>query len=121
MVSMGRGIISLPCDNVKKRTTGLFHFVALAFLLAGCEQPNQGDAPEFPGHRVFLNGGVCTINGAHIHDQNDLLGSIEVGKKADLIVLDRNLFEVLAQQINEAKVLMTLFDGEVVFQQPSDT
>ncbi len=25
------------------------------------------------------------------------------------------------QQINEAKVLMTLFDGEVVFQQPSDT
>ena len=62
-----------------------------------------------------------TINGAYIHDQDDLLGSIKVGKKADLIVLDRNLFEVPAQQINEAKVLMTLFDGEVVFQQPSDT
>ena len=121
MVSMGRGIISLPRDNVKKRTTGLFHFVALAFLLAGCEQPNQGDAPEFPAHHVFLNGGVYTINGAYIHDQDDLLGSIEVGKKAALIVLDRNLFEVPAQQINEAKVLMTLFDGEVVFQQPSAT
>ena len=62
MVSMGRGIISLPRDNVKKRTTGLFHFVALAFLLAGCEQPNQGDAPEFPAHHVFLNGGVYTVN-----------------------------------------------------------
>ncbi len=33
MVSMGRGIISLPRDNVKKRTTGLSHFVVLALLL----------------------------------------------------------------------------------------
>ena len=83
MVSMGRGIISLPRDNVKKRTTGLFHFVALAFLLAGCEQPNQGDAPEFSSHHVFLNGGVYTINGAYIHDQDDLLGSIEVEVLSD--------------------------------------
>ncbi len=62
-----------------------------------------------------------TINGAYIHKQDDLVGSIEVGKKADLIVLDRNLFDLPAHQINEAKVLMTLFDGTVVYQQPSAT
>ncbi len=62
MVSIGRGIISLPRDNVMKRSTGLFHFVVLAFLLAGCEQPNQGDAAEIPAHHVFLNGGVYTVN-----------------------------------------------------------
>ena len=62
-----------------------------------------------------------TINGAYIHDQDDLVGSIKVGKKADLIVLDRNLFEVPTHQINEAKVLMTLFDGEVVYQRPGDS
>lgn len=62
-----------------------------------------------------------TINGAYIHDQDDLVGSIEVGKKADLIVLDRNLFEVPVHQINEAKVLMTLFNGAVVYQQPGDS
>ena len=62
-----------------------------------------------------------TINGAYIHNQDDLVGSIEGGKKADLIVLDRNLFDLPAQQINEAKVLVTLFDGTVVYQQPGDT
>ena len=61
MVSMGRGIISLPRDNVKKRTTGLFHFVALAFLLAGCEQPNQGDTTVSSADVIFLHGGVYTV------------------------------------------------------------
>ena len=41
-------------------------------------------------------------------------GSVEVGKRADLIVLDRNLFEIPVQEINEVQVELTLFDGEVV-------
>ncbi len=56
-----------------------------------------------------------TINGAYLMRQEDRLGSIEVGKRADLIVLDRNLFEALPTEINEARVLSTLFDGEDVF------
>jgi len=47
---------------------------------------------------------------------DDRQGSIEVGKRADIIVLDRNLFEIPVYEINEAQVLMTLFDGEVVYQ-----
>ena len=57
-----------------------------------------------------------TINGAYMMELEDQQGSIEVGKRADLIVLDRNLFEVPVYEINEAQVLMTLFDGEVVYQ-----
>ncbi|MEJ2025335.1 MAG: amidohydrolase family protein, partial [Deltaproteobacteria bacterium] len=40
--------------------------------------------------------------------------SIEVGKKADLVVLEKNLFEIPASEIASAGVLMTLFEGQTV-------
>lgn len=57
-----------------------------------------------------------TINGAYQMGLETEQGSIEVGKRADLIVLDRNLFELPASEINEAKVTMTLFDGRTVYE-----
>ena len=57
-----------------------------------------------------------TINGAYLMRQEEIVGSIEVGKSADLIVLDRNLFEIPAEEINEALIELTLFDGEVVYE-----
>jgi predicted amidohydrolase YtcJ len=55
-----------------------------------------------------------TIHGAWLMRQEERAGSIEIGKRADLIVLDRNLFEIPPTEINEAKVLLTLFDGREV-------
>ena len=43
------------------------------------------------------------------------VGSIEVGKQADLIVLDKNLFEIPPKEINESRVLATIFNGDIVF------
>ena len=57
-----------------------------------------------------------TINGAFLMQQEDITGSIEVGKFADLVVLEENLFEVKSSQIGEVKVLMTMFDGEIIYQ-----
>ena len=45
-------------------------------------------------------------------------GSIEVGKLADLVVLDRNLFEHPADEIAEARALLTLVDGRKVHEAP---
>ncbi|MFL0364502.1 amidohydrolase [Pseudobacillus sp. 179-B 2D1 NHS] len=59
------------------------------------------------------------INGAHLIFQEDERGSIEVGKKADLVVLDKNLFEIPVTTIGEAKVLLTLFEGKEVFRHPT--
>jgi predicted amidohydrolase YtcJ len=59
-----------------------------------------------------------TINGAYLMRLEDKQGSIEVGKRADLVVLDKNLFELPASEINEAVVLMTIFDGDTVYQRP---
>jgi predicted amidohydrolase YtcJ len=56
-----------------------------------------------------------TINGAYVNFQETETGSIEVGKAGDLIVLDRNLFEIPRHEIHLAKVLLTLLDGKEVF------
>jgi predicted amidohydrolase YtcJ len=55
-----------------------------------------------------------TINAAHQLHQEELTGSIEVGKAGDLVVLDRNLFDSPPREISETRVLMTVLDGEVI-------
>ena len=56
-----------------------------------------------------------TINSAYqLHRERDL-GSIEVGKQADLIVLSQNLFEIPTEQISGTRVLMTMLGGKVVY------
>ncbi len=59
-----------------------------------------------------------TIHGAYADFQEHLTGSLTVGKSADLIVLDRNLFAIPATDISQARVLLTLFEGRPVFCDP---
>jgi hypothetical protein len=58
---------------------------------------------------------IYTINGARALKLDDVTGSIEVGKSADLIVLDRNLFEIPADDVGETEVQMTFFEGRLIF------
>jgi hypothetical protein len=44
------------------------------------------------------------------------LGSITPGKLADLIVLDRDIFAVEPMEIAQAQVMVTVFDGRVVYE-----
>ena len=57
-----------------------------------------------------------TINAAYVMRQENIVGSIEIGKEADLIVLDRNIFEIPAAQIGQTKVDLTYLQGEVVYE-----
>lgn len=54
-----------------------------------------------------------TLGAAYQIRLDGICGSIEVGKRADLIVLDRDLFAIDANMIHEAEVLLTLMDGIV--------
>jgi len=56
-----------------------------------------------------------TINSAYVNFLDEKVGSIEVGKQADLVILDRNLFAIPTSEINEAKVVATLFEGRLVY------
>lgn len=60
-----------------------------------------------------------TINGAYLNFQEKETGSLEVGKAADVVVLDRNLFEIPPHEIHQANVLLTLLDGKTVYVDPS--
>jgi predicted amidohydrolase YtcJ len=56
-----------------------------------------------------------TYNGAYTNFLENEIGSIEVGKQADIIVLDQNLFEIPVTEIAKTKVLLTLVGGKEVF------
>jgi len=58
---------------------------------------------------------ILTIHGAHAVGQEKRTGSIEVGKEADLIVLDQDLFKVPANQIVKTRVMRTVLRGKTVF------
>jgi len=78
------------------------------------ENPDSG--PLLPGEAVTLEQAVraYTIDVAWVNRMDDAIGSIAVGKQADLVVLDRNIFEIPAEQIGTTKVLLTLFGGKPV-------
>jgi len=56
-----------------------------------------------------------TLNSAYVNFLDHRVGSVEVGKQADLVILDRNLFAIPTSEINEAKVIATLFEGRLVY------
>jgi predicted amidohydrolase YtcJ len=60
-----------------------------------------------------------TIGGAYVNFQEKKTGSIEAGKAADLIILDRNIFDVAAHEIHQAKVLATVFEGKIIYRAPA--
>ncbi|WP_296707324.1 amidohydrolase [Rhodoblastus sp.] len=58
-----------------------------------------------------------TLAAAHQVRMEREVGSIKVGKLADLVVLEKNLFEVAPQDIHKTKVLMTVMNGKFVHEQ----
>ncbi|MDH3519400.1 MAG: amidohydrolase family protein [Myxococcales bacterium] len=74
-------------------------------------------APFLPEERIDLRDAIAafTINAAYVSFQDDRTGSIEPGKLADLVVLDRNLFAIDPNEISEARVLLTLLGGKPVY------
>ena len=59
---------------------------------------------------------IYTRNGARALRLDVHAGSIEVGKLADFIVLDRDLFKVPVTDVGDTQVLETWFEGRLVYQ-----
>src|SRR5262245_13425479 len=77
-------------------------------------------APWLPNETISLMDVVAayTINGAYALHQEKETGSVEVGKLADLVVLDRNLFQESPDSLSRARVLRTFVEGEEVYTAP---
>jgi predicted amidohydrolase YtcJ len=82
-------------------------------------EEKRNSTPLLPDENVNVADAIAsyTINGAYVNHQNKTTGSLEVGKLADIVVLDKNLFDVEPVRISETKVLLTFMDGKLVFGQ----
>lgn len=56
-----------------------------------------------------------TVGSAYGVSREDELGTLEAGKLADVIIVDRNLFAVSPKEIRDAKVEMTIMDGKIIY------
>ncbi len=85
--------------------------------------PGETDPNEIlgPDERISLEDMIAgyTINGAYANFVENETGSIEVGKKADMVVLDRNLFDIPEAEIADTNVLMTVFEGKSIYRDKS--
>lgn len=84
------------------------------------QDPGDPDAPVQPrmSERLDIDTLIrgYTIDAAYQLHMEDTIGSLEAGKLADLVVLDRNLFETGPYEIHETQVEMTLLGGVVVYE-----
>jgi predicted amidohydrolase YtcJ len=86
-----------------------------------CDPAAAECTPWLPRERVPLETMIAayTIVGARLAFDEHITGSITVGKAADLIVLDRDLFTIPPGQIANARVLLTLLDGHELYRNAS--
>lgn len=56
-----------------------------------------------------------TLNGAYVMRQEDRVGSLEIGKLADFVVLDKDVFSISSNQIHTTKIVLTIFNGKEIY------
>ena len=86
-------------------------------VLVTRKNPYEKNADEPLGDTISLEDGirVMTQGGAYSMRKENQLGSIEKGKAADMVVLNRNLFEIDPNSIIDTKVVYTIFAGKIVY------
>jgi predicted amidohydrolase YtcJ len=93
--------------------------IQVAVTRQALDEPRR--PPMVPEEAIDLPTALAgyTIGSAWANDLEKDTGSIEVGKAADLVVVERNLFEVSPLEIAKQKVLLTLLDGQPVYRDPA--
>jgi predicted amidohydrolase YtcJ len=90
----------------------------MMMLWSAVNRISRGGAEVGPGQRVTPYEGLkaMTLYVAAQYDEEDSKGSLKAGKKADLVILDKNPLKVAPLEIKDIKVVETIKDGKTVFQ-----
>lgn len=94
-------------------------------IYAAVTRQTLGGEPEegwFPEEKVSLATALraYTINNAWVAGEEDIKGSLEPGKLADVTVLDRNPFKVEKAELKDIEVIYTILGGEVIHERVLD-
>jgi predicted amidohydrolase YtcJ len=86
------------------------------------QEPGGGDKALSPEEGIDLPTAIkaITLSSAYLMNQEGSVGSIEEGKRADMIVIDNNLFDIPVTKIGSSKVQLTVFDGTIVYDAAND-
>jgi predicted amidohydrolase YtcJ len=92
----------------------------LALAISRRDPLGEAEEPFLPDERLDLGTAIAaqTIGAAHACGIDADTGSVEAGKLADLVVLDRDLFATAPADYLDVQVLATLIEGEVVHAAP---
>jgi predicted amidohydrolase YtcJ len=111
----GRVAMEMDTSDVRKHG-GVFHYVAK--LLHRKDDSGKVWGPkEAIGREDALR--MYTIWAAEYVRAENRLGSLEPGKLADLVVLDRDYFSVPLEEFPKIRAILTLVGGKVAYQHPS--
>lgn len=99
-------------------------WIGMEALVTRADPRGQASGKLWPEQAITLEEALVlfTRNGAAALRRETEIGSLEVGKSADLIVLNHNLFEIDPSAISDTRVTQTWFKGERVYgaAQPAD-
>ncbi len=107
--------VSTP-DVLQEIHVAVNRTVPPGYLYGGHDE--REDEPLLPDERITLAQAIraFTMGSAYVNHLDDVTGSIEVGKFADLVVLSQNLFAVDPGEISRVEVVLTLIDGVPVYE-----
>ena len=108
------GMIALGTDFPVEDINPLATFYAAVVRKDGNGNPPNGFLPQNKLSREEALKGM-TIWAAIANFEEQEKGSLEVGKSADFVILNRDIMQVDEQELLKAKVEMTFVDGQLVF------
>ncbi len=102
-------------------SAALYHMHPKYLIYAAVARKTLTGEPEegwFPEQRISVEEAIkaYTINNAFAAFEDDIRGSLEVGKLADITIFDKNLIEIPEEEILQAEVIYTIVDGKIVFE-----
>jgi predicted amidohydrolase YtcJ len=92
----------------------------LGMWIALTRQPRWGDKPLHPEQRISREQAIrlYTVNNAWLTFEEKEKGSLEKGKLADLIVLDRDILTCPIDDIRQIQVEQTYLGGKLIYKRP---
>jgi predicted amidohydrolase YtcJ len=102
-------------------SAALYHMHPKYLIYAAVARKTLMGTPEegwFPEQRISVEEAIkaFTINNAYAAFEDDIRGSLEEGKLADITIFDKNMIEIPEEAILNTEVIYTIIDGKIVFE-----